>query len=162
MKALSLLQPWAGCIVHIGKPTENRTWYSGYRGDLVICASARVEPGWDQERWTDFLAEHYAGKVGGVPERFRDFREFCLLGHALGAERVVNCDREMKSSWDMPDQWHFRLKGAMAFPAPFPVKGRLGLFELVCGRCGSVEVWQAAGRWFCDGCGECASAPVVG
>lgn len=38
--ALTVRQPWAWCIEH-GKPVENRTWQTRYRGPLAIHAGAR-------------------------------------------------------------------------------------------------------------------------
>lgn len=35
MKALSVQQPWAWAIFN-GKPVENRTWPTGYRGQLGV------------------------------------------------------------------------------------------------------------------------------
>lgn len=41
MKALSLKQPWANLITEGKKTIETRKWSTKYRGDLVICSSAR-------------------------------------------------------------------------------------------------------------------------
>lgn len=54
MKALSVLEPWATLIIHHGKSVENRTWPTTYRGPLVICASKKIESGWNQEEWDYF------------------------------------------------------------------------------------------------------------
>ena len=40
MKVLSVKQPWASLIFH-GKDIENRTWYTKYRGEVLIHASAK-------------------------------------------------------------------------------------------------------------------------
>ena len=40
MKALSVRQPWAGLIDAGLKTIEVRTWATGHRGPLLICASA--------------------------------------------------------------------------------------------------------------------------
>lgn len=39
MKALSVKEPWAGKIRSGEKSIETRTWYTSYRGPLLICAS---------------------------------------------------------------------------------------------------------------------------
>ena len=40
MKALSVRQPWAWCIVSGFKSVENRTWTTKYRGPILIHASS--------------------------------------------------------------------------------------------------------------------------
>lgn len=42
MKALSVKQPFAGLIAAGIKTLETRTWYTSYRGPLLICASLRA------------------------------------------------------------------------------------------------------------------------
>lgn len=41
MKAISVKQPWASMIANGTKTIETRTWYTKYRGDLLIVSSAR-------------------------------------------------------------------------------------------------------------------------
>lgn len=43
MKALSVRQPWANLIASGQKTIETRTWYTPYRGELLI-ASSKVGP----------------------------------------------------------------------------------------------------------------------
>ncbi len=40
MHALSVRQPWASLIATGRKTIETRTWSTGYRGPLLICATA--------------------------------------------------------------------------------------------------------------------------
>lgn len=44
IKALSVRQPWAQMIVQGFKTIETRTWYTEYRGDLLICSTQK--PDW--------------------------------------------------------------------------------------------------------------------
>lgn len=39
MKALSLRQPWAYAVLHLGKRIENRTWDTTFRGTFLIHAA---------------------------------------------------------------------------------------------------------------------------
>ena len=39
IKAISLHQPWASMIQQGSKNIETRTWYTDYRGDLLICST---------------------------------------------------------------------------------------------------------------------------
>lgn len=43
MKALSIRQPWAHAILHLGKRVENRDWSGcSYRGPVLLHASSRI------------------------------------------------------------------------------------------------------------------------
>lgn len=144
MKALSVMQPWAGFIIYCGKPVENRNWKFPlkYRGPLLICSSKRMEPGWNQAEFEEFLADIYARRGEPVPDRFRNMEEFCLLGHAIGVVDVVGCDREYRTWWDVEGQIHIRLANPTALDYPFPVRGELGLFDVDL-RAASAHVGQA-------------------
>jgi hypothetical protein len=43
VKVLTIRQPWAHAILHLGKDVENRSWRTRYRGLLLIHAAARPE-----------------------------------------------------------------------------------------------------------------------
>lgn len=45
LPALSVKQPWASMIAAGDKSIETRTWWTGYRGPLVICSSALPKGG---------------------------------------------------------------------------------------------------------------------
>jgi len=47
MKALSVKQPYASLIALGQKPIEFRSWYTHYRGRLLICASKEPYPDCD-------------------------------------------------------------------------------------------------------------------
>jgi len=53
MKALTIWQPWAWCIIHGGKDVENRRWPAKHRGPLAIHAAAKRDTDYynDQRRW---------------------------------------------------------------------------------------------------------------
>jgi hypothetical protein len=44
LKAISVRQPWAHAIIHLGKDVENRPWRRNYSGPLLIHASSYREP----------------------------------------------------------------------------------------------------------------------
>lgn len=54
MRALSVTQPWAECIVSEGKNIENRSWNTKLRGYIAIHASSSFS----RERF-DSCAENY-------------------------------------------------------------------------------------------------------
>ncbi|MFN5288139.1 MAG: ASCH domain-containing protein [Planctomyces sp.] len=77
MKALSIRQPFASLIAAGKKTVELRTWYTHYRGPLLICA-AKSATGLSPE-------ERLAGGGEPEPERQRIFGvESCP--HACGGE----------------------------------------------------------------------------
>lgn len=43
MKAISIKQPWAGLIAQGKKRLEIRSWQTHFRGDILICASAKPD-----------------------------------------------------------------------------------------------------------------------
>ena len=115
MKALSVREPWATLIVRYGKNVENRTWQMRHRGPLVICASKVVDgPALD----------FYTKRWPGLPSEV-------MPGLAVGCVLVIGCDEvDVGSPWEMPGQWHIRLANPQPFVRPFPITGRLGLFDV--------------------------------
>lgn len=126
------MEPWAFCILRLGKRCENRNWYSKHRGAVALCTSKKVEPGWDEESWDDLLAEMFGAKAADLPNDvlFWDPSRMFVPGHCVGVMEFVGCDKEMKTPWDCRDQWHFRIGRVWRLSTPFPVKGALGLWDI--------------------------------
>lgn len=124
MKALCVQQPWASLIARGHKLIETRTWATGYRGPLLIVASKRVD---------NQAARQLAGTIAGLGMMDDSF----LTGVALCTVRLVDC-RPMVFA-DEPwaycpvyeQAWAWVLDQVQPV-APFPVRGRLGLFEIAC------------------------------
>ena len=137
MRALSVLEPWATLIMHYGKDIENRTWYMKWRGPLVICASARIEPGWDQMYWDSllsYISDEYIEKWN-LPREWKELKSVCRPGYALGTVNVVGCKEGPDNGsctppWEQPWQFHIKLTNAIPFTTPFPQKGQLGIFHV--------------------------------
>jgi len=91
-KALSVKQPWASRIADGSKRIEYRSWQTHYRGDLLICATARPV-------------------IAGLPR-----------GVALCLVDLLDC-------YENENGWSWRL-GNVRLIRPFPVKGRLRLYEV--------------------------------
>lgn len=103
MKALSVRQPWASMIAQAWKTIETRTWATSYRGPLLIVSSKtpRIEP----------------------------------AGCALCICNLVDC-RPMREG-DAPAAQCSWAEGLFSWVLadirriePFPVKGKLGLYEV--------------------------------
>ena len=109
MKCLTVRQPWADYIFHGSKRCENRTWRTNHLGAMVI----------------------HAGSTPDNPRRELTDRQRAQMGHLLGIVWVTGYDREKKSLWDEPGEWHWRFSRVHAFREPIPFRrGRLGLFEI--------------------------------
>lgn len=106
MKALSVSPWWSTAILQGAKTVECRTWQTNYRGDLLICTSSRREP-------------------GGIP------------GHAICIVELVDIVPFTEDHIDaacmcgMPGKPSYAwLLGGVEYIEPFPVKGRLHLFDV--------------------------------
>ena len=111
MKALSIKQPHAE-LIRLGQKTiEIRSWQTAYRGDLLICSSAKQD------------------------DSFEILPRSVLLGHALfivelyDIKPMTKADEAAACCDYSPGlfAWHFRNIREIK---PFPVKGKLGIFEL--------------------------------
>jgi len=116
MKALSLKQPWAWAVLHTDKDVENRSWYCGYRGPLVIHGSKN----WDQKGY-EFLV--YRMDVW-VPEKERH-----VFGALQGIVEMVDCVDRCDSRWFFGD-WGFVFEDPREFKRPIPWRGQQMLFDV--------------------------------
>lgn len=111
MKAISVKQPWAGAILQGLKPLEIRSWQTAYRGDLLICASAKPDENFD---------------LSG---------ENLILGHALCIVELYDItdflpEQAKDACIDyFPGAFAWHLRNVREIK-PFPVKGKLGLYEV--------------------------------
>ncbi|WP_029554815.1 ASCH domain-containing protein [Xanthobacter sp. 91] len=117
MKALSIRQPWAWCILH-GKPVENRNWWTSYRGPLDIHAAKGMTRD-EYEECRDFAAS-----LGLALPPMADLPRGGIVGRA----KLVDCVTSH------PSPWFFGRYGLVleeVEPLPFiPLKGALGLFDV--------------------------------
>ena len=116
--ALSLKQPWAWAMLHLGKDVENRRWPTKFRGPVVIHASLT----WDHEG-EEFLREMCAQIPEDMPR-----------GAFVGTMRITGCRRYrpdlVESLWAF-GPWCFDVADAKPLHAPIPAKGRLGFYRWV-------------------------------
>lgn len=95
MKALSIRQPWAWAILTLGKRHENRTWMSGYRGEVLIHA-AKGCTGRECQDALAFMAErdllpYHDDRWPGLDGLDR--------GGIVGVANVVDCVTKSDSPW---------------------------------------------------------------
>lgn len=126
MKALSVRQPWPWCMEHLGKDIENRSWWTPYRGPLLIHAAK----GMTRADYEDCLATiHHISRAHPFPEGVT-LPPFANLprGGIVGQTTLVDCVAASKSPWFFGRNG-FVLRDFK--PLPFrPCKGALGLFEV--------------------------------
>ena len=118
MKCLSIQQPWANLIINHGKPVENRTWATGYRGPLLIHAAKRYD------RVGAFWLE-------GNPD-FQDIAGFLYDlpgGCIIGMVNLIDCVTSHQSRW-FSGPHGLVLADPVAFKRSIPYRGKLGLFDV--------------------------------
>jgi hypothetical protein len=136
MKSLTVKQPWAFSIAHLGKPIENRTWTTKHRGPIAIHAGK----GWDvdgQDSALVRLSWRVAGQdlhvltpnnslipLGAVVA-VADLVDVCGKTFAVPAPNFCGC-----GPWASRSQYHWRLANVRALAEPVPCKGALGLWTL--------------------------------
>lgn len=112
LRALTLHQPWAHAVAHLGKNVENRTRRTNWRGLVLIHAGSRVDHDALRTMPAD-LATTMPGKAVVAVARITDAHPDC---HG-------KC-----STWAQPGAWHWQLADAVALTAPVPAAGAQGLW----------------------------------
>ncbi len=109
MKALSVMPDYAMLLALGIKTVECRTWSTPYRGDVLICSSGRKADG---------LVSGHALCVVTL-ESVEPFEYRHLIPACIGFDDYEPTGREL--AWKV---------GNVRLVRPFPVKGRLHLFEV--------------------------------
>lgn len=137
MKAITIRQPWAHAILHWGKDVENRSWYTSYRGPLLIHASAAIPPR-DAIVW---LAEATGVKAPrtdqgtvriGQVEVTADHLRQLPRGCVVGIVNMYDCVQDSESRWAESGFWHW------VFRNPRPMR------PIACS--GALRLWTAERR----------------
>lgn len=151
MLALSLREPWATAVVHLGKRVENRRWSTKVRGTFLIHAAKGCTK-WEYHDAVNWMVSRglarspllkldamsdIALRVAGVdPEELPYIPplEELQRGGIIGRARLVDVlppspDGKPRRPWHMPDQHGFVLEEVE--PIPFvPCVGALGFFKV--------------------------------
>lgn len=106
--ALSIRQPWAYAILHLGKDVENRSRRTHFRGRILIQASLKV----DRKEALDCKLDPGALDTGAI----------------VGSVEIVDCIRNSKSRWANRGSCHWILKKPLELSKPIQFKGKLGIF----------------------------------
>jgi hypothetical protein len=124
-KALSVRQPWAAMIVHLGKDIENRSRHTNFRGRFLVHASKTMS----RAQWLE--AMHFAHHTCGVP--IQRLKEICDLdklqyGGFVGSVELVDSLDKSDSTWYMGEKG-FLLREPQALPF-VRYAGQLGFFNV--------------------------------
>ena len=128
MKALSIQQPWAQLIAEGLKTVELRSWKTPYRGQLLICASARPEALREKK-------EKFDPKLGNYLYN-EEIEGYMWLGHAIC---IVELYDIVPFTPDLADAAFVEYEDSVLYAwklrnvqkiTPFQVKGQLGLYQV--------------------------------
>ena len=120
LKALSIAQPWATCIVSKGKNIENRSWDTKFRGYVAIHASKSK----DLSRF-EYCEEKY--KCGLNPENV-DFGAIVGIAEIVNVVTKKSLKRETKK-W-FQGEFGFHLKNIIKLKKPIKINGALGFWKV--------------------------------
>ncbi len=128
MKAISIKQPWLNAILSGRKTLEIRTWYSYHVGPLLLCASRTPHKN-PEYIAPDVTVGNFLRQLPTEP-----------LGAAVATCRMIGCREMVKEdepnamcAWNPPHGrvlYAFILADVKRIEQPFPVRGKLGLFDV--------------------------------
>ncbi|MFJ1782460.1 hypothetical protein ACIOKA_37775 [Streptomyces anulatus] len=112
MKALTIRQPWAGAIAHLGKRVENRTWkLPANQHGARILIHAGAQP--------DKNATVYGPQLD-------------IFGAIVAVATITDChwsdDGTCCGPWGFENAYHWTLDNVDALSEPVPAKGALGFW----------------------------------
>lgn len=127
MKAISLWQPWASLIVEGTKSIETRSWYTGYRGPLLIHAAKRKIT---RDSWEQDILRFLKNPEMEIP-----------YGALVGRVQLVDCKRTeyirdgiSETEYTLGnfgnDRFGWVMEKPELFHMPIPYKGMQGLFDV--------------------------------
>lgn len=124
LKALSINQPWAWCIVNNWKRVENRDWNTKFRGEFLIHAGKKFD-----NNGYDFISSILPSFVIPAKTEFKH-----IMGGIVGKARLINTvhikNKSLMCEDDKP--WFFGEYGFVLDECEpcdlIPCKGQLGFF----------------------------------
>lgn len=132
MKAISLWQPWASMIKYGYKKVETRSWYTTYRGDLLICSGKKKNMEL-RDYFQDILLPLIPLKLSYENLPFGNALVICKLEDCfkMSEENISKqSDLELQMGhWEV-GRYAWQLSDIRPLYYPFPVIGRQGLFEV--------------------------------
>lgn len=125
-RAITLKQPWAGCVLADHKDVENRerNIIGNYRGELAIHAGKTFDHG----SGAGPMIKRITGREHLAPEHV-------VFGAVQGLVTVTGVHRRSASCctspWATTSPWHIEFaEHALLLPEPVPCRGFLGVWAL--------------------------------
>jgi len=134
VKALSIRQPWAYAILHLGKDVENRDWFRKFMiGEtFAIHASASMTAG-EFEAAYHFIKERIGPETA---EKLPMFAKEFVRGAIIGTARITHVISAEKVKKGLPVSKWFVGEYGLVFdqvrplPEPIPCAGKLMFWEV--------------------------------
>ena len=127
---ISIRQPWAWAIFHLGKDVETRSWSTPVRGRILIHASKSCT------LYEISQAELFMKRATGcsnivLPQFYRDTSQRgCIIGSVdLNGCQQLDTSKQPMSPW-LTGPFGWSLSDPMLLNLPIPYKGRLGFFDV--------------------------------
>lgn len=134
MKAITILQPWAGLLVLGIKKCETRSWNTKHRGELAVHSSGR---------WTHEGKELLQALMDSNPAQFfkgSEYYKTCTdLGSVLGKVTVEEtCSTNNSKPLSLmerifgnyePNRFYWKCINPVLFPAPVYAIGKLSIWN---------------------------------
>jgi hypothetical protein len=115
MKCLSIRQPYTWCLAAGLKPVENRSWWTNYRGPVLLHAGLKPDADMtieEIEKWQSVTIDRTALHYGGI----------------VGRANLVRVVTSHPSSW-FSGPYGFVFEAAQHVPF-FKLRGQQGLFDV--------------------------------
>jgi len=112
LKAITVVQPWAWAIAHIGKNIENRPWYTYQRGTIAIHAGKKW---WHEDRMPRGVRQ---------PEDAEIF-----TGAIIAIADLVDCVDHARSKW-FHGPYGWVLDNVRPLKIPVFCSGALGFWKV--------------------------------
>lgn len=123
MKVLTIKQPWASLIINGYKRYEFRSWYTNYRGELLIHAGKSVDKEAMKrlEKYLDF--DIPIGKIIGKVNITN-----CVKLDSNLKEELLNENSDIYKNSEIGN-FAFKVEDVIIFDNPIEINGMLGLWN---------------------------------
>ncbi len=118
MKAITIHQPWAYAVAHLGKDVENRRW--SYKGGVLAVHAGQ---GWAAEG-AAFIAKLGLTLPPSMPKGV-----IVAVVNVAEVHHAYRCKLEC-SQWSMPELHHWFLTDVRVLAEPVPCRGAQGIWTV--------------------------------
>jgi len=142
MKAISLWQPWASLMAVGAKEIETRSWCTGHRGELVICASKKRHRPGEIPAVVEYWLRRYAKDLDlPTPALFQEMMAALPYGQAVAVVDLTDCIptayvRASMMEHDLGDyslglgRWAWRTENCRRLKKPVRIHGYQSVWRL--------------------------------